>query len=107
MIWSWEDFGRVDPGCQVRIVDEVTGTERTVATERTRGEIIEALLFGGKRSMDRYSDDEIACLEEPLGVCICVKPDAIIMRYYVNGSDTAAALAALEEIRKQEGIIAW
>ena len=90
MAWDWETFGIEEPGYPVRVTNDVTGTEHTVIAGRTRAEIIENLLWGAARTTRQWLDDPAIEDAEPAGVCIYIKPDEIVMRFYSKGDDEAA-----------------
>jgi hypothetical protein len=90
-------------GCRLRVIDEVMGTEKTRTTKRGRDETVKAILAQVGQSKDCSYDGKPVSLDEPLGCCVYIRPTEIVWRWYVNGSDPAAARAALAEIREKEG----
>jgi hypothetical protein len=90
IVWDWETFGIKSPAYPVRIVNDVMGTEHTVIAGRSRAEIIERLLWDTARSTRQRLDDPSIENDDPVGVCIYIKPDGIVIRFYPRGDEEAA-----------------
>ena len=87
----------IDTNYPLTVEDTINGRTWQIPQGCTRGELIESMLKGCVRSLQRYEDESQIFVEEGLAVCILITDDEIVMRYYADG-DEELARVQLDEL---------